>query len=34
MRKIKLDKETINQRFRLKDDEGSIVEIFGVQIKD
>ncbi len=26
---IKLDKETINQRFRLKDDEGSIVEIFG-----
>ena len=26
---IKLDKETINQRFRLKDVEGSIVEIFG-----
>lgn len=26
---IKLDKETINQRFRLKDGEGSIVEIFG-----
>lgn len=26
---IKLDKETINQRFRLKDDEGAIVEIFG-----
>ena len=26
---IKLEKETINQRFRLKDDEGSIVEIFG-----
>lgn len=26
---IKLDKETINQRFRLKEDEGSIVEIFG-----
>ncbi len=26
---IKLDKETINQRFHLKDDEGSIVEIFG-----
>lgn len=26
---IKLDKEVINQRFRLKDDEGSIVEIFG-----
>lgn len=26
---IKLDKETINQKFRLKDSEGSIVEIFG-----
>lgn len=26
---IKLDKETINQRFRLKENEGSIVEIFG-----
>ena len=26
---IKLDKETINQRFRIKDDEGAIVEIFG-----
>lgn len=26
---IKLDKETINQRFRVKDGEGSIVEIFG-----
>ncbi len=26
---IKLDKETINQRFNIKDDEGSIVEIFG-----
>lgn len=26
---IKLDKETINQRFRIKDNEGSIVEIFG-----
>ncbi|MGN0031288.1 MAG: FAD-dependent oxidoreductase [Candidatus Gastranaerophilaceae bacterium] len=26
---IKLDKETINQRFHLKDDEGAIVEIFG-----
>jgi electron transfer flavoprotein-quinone oxidoreductase len=26
---IKLDKETINQRFRLKDDEGAIFELFG-----
>ena len=26
---IKLDKDTINQRFNLKDDEGSIIEIFG-----
>ncbi|MDE6138944.1 MAG: FAD-dependent oxidoreductase [Candidatus Gastranaerophilales bacterium] len=26
---IKLDKETINQRFNLNDDEGAIVEIFG-----
>lgn len=26
---IKLDRDTINQRFRLKDNEGSIVEIFG-----
>ena len=26
---IKLDKETINQRFHIKDDEGAIVEIFG-----
>ncbi|MBE7713404.1 MAG: FAD-dependent oxidoreductase [Cyanobacteria bacterium SIG26] len=26
---IKLNKETINQRFRLKDDEGAIIEIFG-----
>ncbi|MBO4734183.1 MAG: FAD-dependent oxidoreductase, partial [Clostridia bacterium] len=26
---IKLDKETVNQRFGLKDDEGAIVEIFG-----
>ncbi len=26
---IKLDKETINQRFKLKDNEGAIVEIFG-----
>lgn len=26
---IKLDKDVINQRFRLKDNEGSIVEIFG-----
>ncbi len=26
---IKLDKDTINQRFGLKDDEGAIVEIFG-----
>jgi len=26
---LKLDKETINERFHLKDDEGAIVEIFG-----
>lgn len=26
---IKLDKEVINQRFRLKDNEGSICELFG-----
>lgn len=26
---LKLDKDTINQRFNLKDEEGSIVEIFG-----